>query len=56
MPAVEGERGTTFDTAVGVGWNYVINARLSGDRLDRALAFIKDVTCGEYADDAATKM
>lgn len=52
MPAVEGESGTINDTAAGVGWNYVIRADLSGERLDAALAFIKTVTCGEYADDA----
>ena len=55
MPAVEGESGTACDTAAGVGWNYVIRADLDGEKLDAALAFIRTVTCGEYADDALSE-
>ena len=52
MPAVEGEPGTKEDTASGAGWNYVINSQLEGDNLTAALAFLKAVTTGDYADDA----
>lgn len=52
MPAVTGQSGTKFDTAAGAGWNYVIKAGLKGDNLKAALAFLKQVTTGEYADEA----
>lgn len=52
MPAVTGESGTKFDTAAGAGWNYVIKADLEGENLTAALAFLKQVTTGEYADEA----
>lgn len=52
MPAVSGQTGTKFDTAAGAGWNYVIKAGLEGENLDAALAFLKQVTTGEYADEA----
>jgi raffinose/stachyose/melibiose transport system substrate-binding protein len=52
MPAVSGEAGTKYNTAAGAGWNYVIKADLSGDNLTAALAFLKQVTTGEYADQA----
>lgn len=55
MPAVEGEKGTKYDTAAGAGWNYVINSGLEGDDLDACLAFLETVTTGEYADDALTQ-
>ena len=52
MPAVEGESGTKYDTAAGAGWNYVINTGVQDENLEAALAFLKAVTTGEYADDA----
>ena len=52
MPAVEGESGTKYDTAAGAGWNYVINTSVQDENLTAALAFLKAVTTGEYADDA----
>lgn len=52
MPAVDGEKGTKYDTAAGAGWNYVINTSVQDENLDAALAFLKAVTTGEYADDA----
>lgn len=52
MPAVEGEKGTKYDTAAGAGWNYMINSNLEGDDLTACLAFLKAVTTGEYANDA----
>ncbi len=52
MPAVTGESGTKFDTAAGAGWNYVIKADLEGKDLAAALAFLKQVTTGAYADEA----
>ena len=52
MPAVSGQSGTKYDTAAGAGWNYVIRADLEGDDLTAALAFIKQVTTGDYADNA----
>ena len=52
MPAVAGESGTKFNTAAGAGWNYVMKAGLEGDNLTAALAFLKQVTTGEYADEA----
>ena len=52
MPGVEGEKGTTANTAAGTGWYYVINADLSDEKLEEALNFVKAVTSGAYADDA----
>lgn len=52
MPAVEGESGTKYDTAAGAGWNYVINTGVQDENLEAALAFLKAVTTGDYADDA----
>lgn len=52
MPAVEGEKGTKYDTASGAGWNYMIGSNLEGDDLTACLAFLKVVTTGDYANDA----
>lgn len=52
MPAVTGQSGTKENTAAGAGWNYVMKAGLEGDNQKAALAFLKQVTTGEYADEA----
>ena len=52
MPAVEGQPGAATDVAGGAGWNYVINSNLEGEDLEACLAFLKAVTCGDYAVDA----
>jgi ABC-type sugar transport system, periplasmic component len=52
MPAVDGQSGTKFNTAAGAGWNYVMKAGLKGDNQKAALAFLKQVTTGDYANKA----
>ncbi len=52
MPAVEGEKGTKFDTAAGAGWNYVVSSKVEGDTLEAIKAFLRAVSTGDYADDA----
>lgn len=52
MPTVTGQSGTKFDTAAGAGWNYVVKAGLNEEDLNAALAFLKQVTTGDYADQA----
>ncbi len=52
MPAVDGEKGTKFDTAAGAGWNYVVSSEVEGETLEAIKAFLRAVSTGEYADDA----
>lgn len=55
FPAVEGGLGTANATSGGAAWAYAINANLEGEKLEAAIALVKQLTGVEYANSAIEK-
>lgn len=52
FPAVDGGKGNPRATSGGAAWAFAINANLEGEKLEAAIALIKQLTGVEYANAA----